>query len=110
MARDHEALNRVAGVEFHMVPAAEQSAEIGTEAYHGGAVLPDDASVHPALYHKGLVGVAMASSVSYSFIGLGVLIMVSKSLGMGSLEMAVPKKEDFFLLVSKINEFYKLKR
>ena len=55
MAKDAEHLHRFAGVESHMVPRAEQSAEIGSELYHGGCVLPGDASVHPALYHQGLV-------------------------------------------------------
>ena len=55
MARDHQDLNRLAGVEFHMVPRAHQHSEIGTDFYYGGAVLPADASVHPALYHQGLL-------------------------------------------------------
>ena len=55
MAKDMEDLRAIAGVESHMVPRAEQSAEIGTELYHGGSVLPGDASVHPALYHTGLL-------------------------------------------------------
>ena len=63
MARDMEALNALTGVEAHMVPRSEQSAEIGTELYHGGCVLPGDASVHPALYHAGLVAKAEAAGV-----------------------------------------------
>ena len=55
MARDHEDLARITGVEFQMVPRGEQHAEIGTDFYHGGAVLPGDASLHPALYHQGLL-------------------------------------------------------
>ena len=55
MARDHQDLNRLAGVEFHMVPRSEQFSELGTDFYHGGAVLPDDGCVHPGLYHQGLL-------------------------------------------------------
>jgi len=55
MARDHQDLSRLTGMEFHMVPREEQYSEIGTDFYHGGAVLPADASVHPALYHQGLL-------------------------------------------------------
>lgn len=55
MARDMEALQRFAGVESFMVPRAEQASEVGTDRYHGGGVLPADASLHPGLYHAGLL-------------------------------------------------------
>lgn len=55
MARDMEDLKRVAGVESFMVPRSEQSGEIGSEIFFGGSVLPNDASLHPALYHSGLM-------------------------------------------------------
>lgn len=41
-----------------LVPVADQSAELGTNAYHGGIVFPHHASVHPAKYHNGLLHVA----------------------------------------------------
>lgn len=55
MARDMEDLRQIAGVESHMVPRSEQHSEIGTDAFHGGSVLPQDASLHPGLYHSGLM-------------------------------------------------------
>jgi glycine/D-amino acid oxidase-like deaminating enzyme len=55
MARDMEDLRRTAGVESHMVPRAEQRSELGTDVFHGGSVLPGDASLHPGLYHAGLM-------------------------------------------------------
>lgn len=55
LARDMEDMRRLAGVESHMVPRAEQHAEVGSDFYHGGAVLPHDGSLHPALYHLGLL-------------------------------------------------------
>lgn len=55
MARDMEDLKRVAGVESYMVPKAEQHTEIGSDRFFGGSVLPNDASLHPALYHAGLM-------------------------------------------------------
>lgn len=55
MARDMEDLRKIAGVESFMVPRAEQHAEIGSDVFHGGSVLPGDASLHPALYHAGLM-------------------------------------------------------
>ena len=55
MARDMEDLRQIAGVESFMVPRAEQHSEIGSDVFFGGSVLPGDASVHPALYHAGLM-------------------------------------------------------
>lgn len=55
MARDMEDLRRVAGVESFMVPRAEQQSEIGSDIFFGGSVLPHDASLHPGLYHAGLM-------------------------------------------------------
>lgn len=55
MARDMEDLKRVAGVESFMVPRTEQHNEIGTDVFFGGSVLPKDASLHPALFHSGLM-------------------------------------------------------
>lgn len=55
MARDMEDLKRVAGVESFMIPRSEQLSEIGSDVFFGGCVLPNDASLHPALYHSSLV-------------------------------------------------------
>lgn len=55
MARDMEDLARHAGVAAFMVPRAEQGREIASERFFGGSVLPDDASLHPGLYHAGLL-------------------------------------------------------
>ncbi|MCC6715975.1 MAG: FAD-binding oxidoreductase [Gammaproteobacteria bacterium] len=55
MARGMEDLKRFAGVEFFMVPRAEQGSEIGSDRYFGGSVLPNDAALHPGLYHQGLM-------------------------------------------------------
>ena len=42
------------GEPYEMVPAAELGRELESGIYHGGAVLPDLASLHPGLYHQGL--------------------------------------------------------
>lgn len=55
MARDMEDLRHIAGVESFMVPKAEQLSEIGSDIFFGGSVLPGDGSLHPGLYHAGLV-------------------------------------------------------
>ena len=55
MARDMEDLRKLVGVESFMVPRAEQNSEIGSDSFFGGSVLPADASLHPGLYHAGLM-------------------------------------------------------
>jgi len=55
MARDMDDLRSFAGVESFMVAKSEQHTEIGSDVFFGGAVLPNDASLHPGLYHAGLV-------------------------------------------------------
>ena len=55
MARDMEDLQRHAGVASFMIPRAEQHREIASDRFFGGSVLPDDASLHPGLYHTGLL-------------------------------------------------------
>ena len=55
MARDMEDLKRYAGVDYAMVPRSEQHREIGSDRFHGGALLPRDASLHPGRYHAGLM-------------------------------------------------------
>lgn len=42
-------------VPAHVVPRAEQRAEIDTDAYHGGVVYEAHASIDPARYHQGLL-------------------------------------------------------
>lgn len=49
------------GYPFHMVPHSQVRSEMATDAYHGGAVIPDNASLHPGLYHKGLLDLALAA-------------------------------------------------
>lgn len=57
--------NQPKGLEVpaHMVPRAEQRAELGTDAYFGGAVFTRHVSVDPSLYHAGLLDRAMAAGV-----------------------------------------------
>ncbi|WP_315755899.1 FAD-binding oxidoreductase [Bradyrhizobium sp. SZCCHNRI2007] len=55
MARDMEDLKRYAGVESCMISRREQHTEIATELFHGGSLLPGDASLHPGKYHAGLL-------------------------------------------------------
>jgi glycine/D-amino acid oxidase-like deaminating enzyme len=42
-------------VPAHMVSRSEQQSELGTDAYHGGAVFEQHAALDPAKYHQGLL-------------------------------------------------------
>ncbi len=55
MARDMEDLRRYVGVESCMISRDEQHKEIGSDLFHGGSLLPNDASLHPGKYHAGLL-------------------------------------------------------
>lgn len=61
LARELEARRRHLGDEFEMVPRAQQSREIGSDAYFGGAVIADHGALHPGLYHQGLLDRVRAS-------------------------------------------------
>src|SRR5690606_12382131 len=52
LADDLEATRKRIGIDYHMVPRAEQHREIASDIYFGGAVIPDLGSIHPGLYHK----------------------------------------------------------
>lgn len=47
---------RRSGIPVEIVPPSEQRRELGSDAYHGGAVYPAHAALHPAKYHNGLLG------------------------------------------------------
>ncbi len=55
LSRNAEKLTREEGIATQIIPRAEQDAELGSSAYHGGVVYPRHASVDPARYHRGLL-------------------------------------------------------
>ena len=55
MARELELKRKHLGFESEMVSRADQSREFASDMYHGGAVIPDLGSLHPGLYHSGLL-------------------------------------------------------
>ena len=55
MAKELGSMKRHLGFDFAMVPKAEQDSEFASEIYFGGAVIPDLGSLHPGLYHKGIL-------------------------------------------------------
>ncbi len=52
------------GSPFEILDKPALTREIGSPRYCGGVVLPDLASIHPGLYHAGLVRAALAAGVS----------------------------------------------
>jgi glycine/D-amino acid oxidase-like deaminating enzyme len=42
------------GHDYRIVPRSDQQSEIGTETFHGGAVIPEHRMVHPGLFHSAL--------------------------------------------------------
>lgn len=55
LAIDCEDTSGIIQTDAYVVPKADQHSELGTDIYHGGVVYPHHASVHPGLYHKGLL-------------------------------------------------------
>ncbi|MBV9785362.1 MAG: FAD-binding oxidoreductase [Acidisphaera sp.] len=49
------------GYHVRMVPRAEQRREIGSDLYHGGIVIEESGSVHPAKLHRALWDLAQAA-------------------------------------------------
>src|SRR5581483_7603088 len=51
-------------VDAHLVPRAEQQRELGTDAYFGGVVYTQHASVDPGRFHQGMLERARAAGVT----------------------------------------------
>lgn len=51
------------GLPYSMVPRARLREEMATDLYDGGAIIPDLGSLHPGLYHRGLMARALAAGV-----------------------------------------------
>jgi glycine/D-amino acid oxidase-like deaminating enzyme len=70
-ARQYEKLARAVGkvpvgidTAAELVPRTEQRREIGTDAYHGGALFHRHAALDPARYHRGLLERALAAGAT----------------------------------------------
>ena len=63
MAKKVSVLNAEAQSGSYLVPREEQRAEIGSDYYHGGMVVERAAHLHPALYFKGLLDLAVKAGV-----------------------------------------------
>ena len=56
-ALSHKVQHQPRGLEVpaELIPRAQQRSELGTDAYHGGVVYTQHASVHPARFHQGML-------------------------------------------------------
>lgn len=54
--REYELRCRHLGSPFEVLEKSALPREIGSDRYLGGVILPDLASIHPGLYHQGLLG------------------------------------------------------
>lgn len=52
------------GLPYAMLPRARLREEMATDLYDGGAVIPDLGSLHPGLYHRGLMERALSAGVA----------------------------------------------
>jgi len=52
------------GHDYAILDPQHQRAAIGSDHYHGGAVIPDSGSIHPGLLHQGLLDRAVAAGVA----------------------------------------------
>lgn len=52
------------GLPYAMLPRARLREEMATDLYEGGAVIPDLGSLHPGLYHRGLMERSLAAGVT----------------------------------------------
>jgi glycine/D-amino acid oxidase-like deaminating enzyme len=56
-----ESMKQHLGFDYRMVKKSEQRSEMATDLYDGGALLPDLGSLHPGLYHMGLLNLVIAA-------------------------------------------------
>lgn len=64
MARELELRQKHLGADSQMISRTDQHREFASELYHGGAVIPDLASLHPGLYHLGLLDRVLAAGAA----------------------------------------------
>jgi glycine/D-amino acid oxidase-like deaminating enzyme len=63
LAKEIEGLKPAVGLEADMVSRHEQHAEIGSDAYYGGAIYHQDGHLHPGRYVAGLIERVRAAGV-----------------------------------------------
>ncbi len=62
---DLQGLKDRLGFDYDVLDRNDMRREIASDAYVGGAIVPDLGSIHPGLYHQGLVRAARSAGVRY---------------------------------------------
>lgn len=57
--KSYALLERDMGFDYQMVEPSRTHEAFATELYHGGVIVPDSGALHPGLYHKGLLDLAV---------------------------------------------------
>ena len=79
---------RIDPFDWHMVPPGDMAAELGTEAYCGGAVMEHHASLQPAKYANGLIRLALAAGAT---IETGTPVLTLAAAKDGSVEVTTAR-------------------
>jgi glycine/D-amino acid oxidase-like deaminating enzyme len=66
LAADLPVYKKEVGIDADMIPRSEQRNELGTDAYFGGQLVHNNASLHPGLFHKGMLDRALAAGARIS--------------------------------------------
>jgi glycine/D-amino acid oxidase-like deaminating enzyme len=75
------------GLPYSMLPRVRLREEMATDLYDGGAIIPDLGSLHPGLYHRGLMtraldaGVVIFGNCEVTAIGRGDRFLVTTAAG-----------------------------
>jgi glycine/D-amino acid oxidase-like deaminating enzyme len=77
------------GSEFTMLSRKALSDEIATDVFYGGALIPDLASIHPGLYHRGLLERARAAGAA--LIGGTPVERITPLGGGGGFDVMTPR-------------------
>jgi glycine/D-amino acid oxidase-like deaminating enzyme len=61
LARELDALDKHLGLPHALIARRDVRTELATDIYYGGATIPDLGSLHPGLYHRGLLDRTVAA-------------------------------------------------
>ncbi|TDQ84264.1 glycine/D-amino acid oxidase-like deaminating enzyme [Dongia mobilis] len=64
LKREYELRHKHLGAPFEVLDRPALTGEIGSDRYVGGVILPDLGSIHPGLYHQGLVAAAQKLGIA----------------------------------------------
>ena len=94
LARELEIMRRYLGFPYEMIAPMDLRRELASDAYVGGAVIPDLGSIHPALYHQGLLRAARAAGVQvFTHTPVTALSRDSKAVRVKTARGAITARE-----------------